>query len=88
MMMQTKSSQDLSEKALQNFENIKHSIKGLYEIFDLSLEKEDFFHKAGTENVTGLYKNLIEMLLNDYGVRLLMKKIQNSELELDIDLNL
>ncbi|MFX0153642.1 MAG: hypothetical protein ACFE9Q_03865 [Candidatus Hodarchaeota archaeon] len=75
------------EKAEKNFENVKDALKGLYEILDLTLSKDDFYYEAGTDNITAIYKNLVELLLNDYGLRHLLKKIQNSEIDLNIVLN-
>ncbi|MFX1348965.1 MAG: hypothetical protein ACFE92_09870 [Promethearchaeota archaeon] len=75
------------EKAEKNFENVKDAIKGLYEILDLTLSKDDFYYEAGKDNITAIYKNLVELLLNDYGLRHLLKKIQNSEIDLNIVLN-
>lgn len=75
------------EKAEKNFENIKDAIKGLYEILDLTIRDDDFYYEAGKDNITAIYKNLVELLLNDYGLRHLLKKIQNSEVDLNIVLN-
>lgn len=75
------------EKAEKNFENVKDALKGLYEILDLTLSKDDFYYEAGKDNITAIYKNLVELLLNDYGLRHLLKKIQNSEIDLNIVLN-
>ena len=75
------------EKAEKNFENIKDAVKGLYEILDLSLSEEDFYYEAGKDNITAIYKNLIELMLNESGLRQLLKKIQNSEVDLNIVLN-
>ncbi|MFX1287905.1 MAG: hypothetical protein ACFFFY_05015 [Promethearchaeota archaeon] len=75
------------QKAEKNFEDIKNALKGLYEILDLSLNKDDIYYEVGKDNITAVYKNLIELLFNDFGLRQLLKKIQNSELDLDIKLN-
>ncbi|MFW9969112.1 MAG: hypothetical protein ACFFDF_02850 [Candidatus Odinarchaeota archaeon] len=75
------------EKAVKNFENIKEALKGLYDILDLTLSDDKFYYEAGKDNITAVYKNLIELLLNEYGLRHLLKKIQNSEVELNIILN-
>ena len=49
--------------------------------------KDDTFYKIGQENIEALYKNLLELLFNDYGARQLMKKLKNSDEEfLTIDL--
>ena len=75
------------EKAEKSFENIKDAVKGLYEILDLSLSEDEFYYEAGKDNITAIYKNLIELLLNEYGLRQLLKKIQHSEVDLNIVLN-
>jgi len=75
------------EKAEKNFENIKEAVKGLYEILDLSLSEDDFYHEAGKDNITAIYKNFIDLLLNESGIRQLLRKIQNSEVDLNIVLN-
>lgn len=75
------------EKAIENFENIKEALKGLYDILDLTLSDDKFYYEAGKDNITAVYKNLIELFLNEYGLRNLLKKIQNSELDLNIVLN-
>jgi len=75
------------EKAEKNFKNIKDALKGLYEILDLTLSENDFYYEAGKDNITAIYKNLIELLVNDYGLRHLLKKVRNSEIDLNIVLN-
>ncbi|MFX0143478.1 MAG: hypothetical protein ACFE9C_05315 [Candidatus Hodarchaeota archaeon] len=75
------------EKAVKNFENIKDALRGLYDILDLTLSDDKFYYEAGKDNITAVYKNLIELLLNEYGLRNLLKKIQNSEVDLNIVLN-
>jgi len=77
----------MKNKAEKSFENIKDAVKGLYEILELSLSEDDFYYEAGKDNITAIYKNLIELLLNEYGLRQLLKKIQNSEVDLNILLN-
>jgi len=79
-------SDKVEEKALKNFENIKESIKGLYDVLNLGVS-EELYHKAGLENLEGLYKNLLELLVNDYGLRKVVRKIQTSEVEVDITLD-
>ncbi len=71
---------NLQSKADKNFENIKESIKGLYQILKISCD-DDVFCKMGLDNLEALYKNLLELLLNDYGLRQLMKKLKNSDEE-------
>ena len=77
----------LKETANRNFENIKESIKGLYEILNLTIPKDhknSIYYEIGLENLSALYQNLLELLLNDYGSRDFIKRLKNSEVEVDI----
>ena len=87
-MIETNFSNKLTEQAFNNFENIKKSLKGLFEIFQVALENEDdVYYEMGVDNISGLYENLLELLFNDYGTRSLMKALRNSEVDLAIPLN-
>ncbi|MFX1259208.1 MAG: hypothetical protein ACFFAN_15245 [Promethearchaeota archaeon] len=86
-MMDTKHSIKATKQAVKNFENIKEAIKGLYEILNINLKDKDIYLSIGKDNLMGLYSNLIQLLSNNYGLRQLIKKINNSELDLDIVLN-
>ncbi|MEJ2276398.1 MAG: hypothetical protein P8Y70_01420 [Candidatus Lokiarchaeota archaeon] len=85
-MIQTNSGSKMEKQAEKNFKNIQESLKGLYEILEINFSENDFYLKAGEENLTGLYKNLLELFLNEYGLRRLIKKIKDSELDIDIPL--
>ncbi|TFG04173.1 MAG: hypothetical protein EU539_11320 [Promethearchaeota archaeon] len=88
-MIQSNFTADLVEKAAKNFDNIKDSIKALYEILLMisDKEKDNFYLEMAEENLSGLYLNLLELLANDYGLRKILKKLKNSEIELDIILD-
>jgi hypothetical protein len=85
-MSQTNFTNDMTEKAEQNFSNIKESIKGLYEILNINFSENDFYNQIGQDNLIALYQNLIELLLNEYGLRKIIKKLGNSELTINIPL--
>ncbi|MFX1397122.1 MAG: hypothetical protein ACFFAS_08785 [Promethearchaeota archaeon] len=80
---------DAANKAEMNFKKIQEAIKGLYEILSLNFSDSDkgFYLEIGEDNIMGLYQNLIELLTNDYGLRQFTKKINRSEIDLDIVLN-
>ncbi|TFF90959.1 MAG: hypothetical protein EU548_00320 [Promethearchaeota archaeon] len=86
-MIETKYMKDAKKKAFKNFENIKASIKGLYEILNINLAEEDIYFDAASDNLSGLYHNLLELLVNDYGLKRFTEKLRNSELDLNIVLN-
>ena len=78
---------EMKRKAEINLENIKKAVQGLYEILNINFSSDDTYFKAGQENLLGLYENLLELILNEYGLRKLVKKIQDSEFDLDIVLD-
>lgn len=86
-MFKSKVSVDLTEKALNNFDNIKESIKGLYEILKISLPEKDFYFKLGVDNITALYQNILELASNESGLKEIMERVENSEIKLDIPLD-
>jgi hypothetical protein len=79
---------DLSEKADLSFENLKKSLQGLHEILRITLDADDIYYKMGVDNIIGVYQNFLEMMLNDYGARQFMRKLRNSEIDIDIPLDL
>jgi len=79
-------SEKAEEKALENFKNIKESIKGLFDVINLGVS-EDLYLNAGKENIEALYQNFLELMMNDSGLRKVAKKIQDSEVEIDIALD-
>ncbi len=87
-MINSDFSNKLTGKAFKNFENIKTSLKGLFEILQLALDREedDVYYNMSVDNISGLYENLLELLFNDYGARQLMKALRNSEVDLAIPL--
>lgn len=86
-MIESNYTKDATKKAFKNFEKIKASIKGLYEIININLAEDDIYFDAASDNLSGLYRNLLELLINDYGLRQFTKKLRNSEVDLNIVLN-
>ncbi|MFX1399479.1 MAG: hypothetical protein ACFFAS_20835 [Promethearchaeota archaeon] len=86
-MIESNYTKDATKKAFKNFEKIKASLKGLYEIININLNEDDIYFEAANDNLTGLYRNLLELLLNDYGLRQFTKRLRNSEVDLNIVLN-
>ncbi|MFX1493501.1 MAG: hypothetical protein ACFFBZ_04400 [Promethearchaeota archaeon] len=78
---------EMVDKAEENFKSIKESIKGLYDLLNICLPDDQVYLEAGQENIEGLYKNIIELILNDYGLRKLVKKIKSAELDVNITLD-
>ncbi|MCK4383254.1 MAG: hypothetical protein KAW66_08175 [Candidatus Lokiarchaeota archaeon] len=76
-----------TKKALDNFENIKECIQGLYEILKITLPSENVYFNMGQDNIEALYENLLELMVNDLGTIELMKKLKSAEIDLDLPLD-
>ena len=76
-----------TKKALNNFENIKECIQGLYEILKITLPSENMYFNMGQDNVEALYENLLELMINDLGTIELMKMLKGAEIDFDLPLD-
>jgi len=89
-MIESNFTRKLKEKAELNFETIKESIKGLYEVLGLAIPEDEeegsIYYDIGCENLSALYKNLLELLTNDYGARDLVKRLKNQQIDVNIPL--
>jgi hypothetical protein len=75
-----------TKKALNNFENIKECIQGLYEILKITIPSENMYFNMGQDNIEALYENLLELMINDLGTIEFMKKLKSAEVDLDLAL--
>jgi len=73
-----------TKKAMTNFDNIKECIQGLFEILRINLSHENIYFKMGQDNIETLYQNLLELMINDLGTIEFMKRLKNSEIDLDL----
>ncbi len=87
-MIESNFTKKLKEKAEFNFENIKESIKGLYEVMGLAIpqDEDSIYYDIASENLSALYKNLLELLMNDYGARDFVKRLKNKQVNIEIPL--
>jgi len=77
---------DPMDQAVQNFENIKESLKGIYEIMSINIHQNDIYFKLASDNLIGLYHNFLDLMLNENGAKYIKKKLKSCELEADIPL--
>jgi hypothetical protein len=87
-MIESNFTRKLKEKAELNFEMIKESIKGLYEVMGLAIpqDEDSIYYDIGCENLSALYKNLLELLMNDYGTRDFVKRLKHKQIDVNIPL--
>lgn len=76
-----------TKKALNNFENIKECIQGLYEILRIALTSDNMYFNMGQDNIEALYENLLELMVNEVGTVEFMKKLKSAEVDLDLPLD-
>ena len=75
-----------AENAVEKFEKIKDTIKGIYDILKIiSPSESDTLFKMGVDNLSVLYQNMLELISND-NAKHISKKIENSELVAEIPL--
>jgi hypothetical protein len=79
-------------QAEKNLDNIKECIEGLFEIIHINISEDDMYFKMGRDNLINLYKNILELVLNDFGLKQIRTKLFLSEtyqnLQLDEDVKL
>ncbi len=83
-MIKSNSIVSSTEKAVTSFEKIKESLKGLMDILRITSPETDIYYELGKDNIICLYHNLIDLILNEDGIRQLRRKIKDSEVKFDI----
>ena len=83
-MIKPNTTMESTDQAVKNFENIKESLKGLYEIMSINISQNDIYFKLASDNLIGLYHNFLDLMLNENGAKQIKKKLRNCELEADI----
>ncbi len=77
-----------AENAVEKFEKIKDTIKGLYDILKIiSPSENDIYFKMGVDNISVLYQNMLDLISNSNdNAKHVSKKIENSELVAELPL--
>ena len=82
-----KSNNDTLDKALQNYKICQETMKGIHDIVNISLSKDDIYAKMAMDNLIILHNNILDLIENDDGIKQLKKKIQDRELKVDRTIN-
>ena len=88
-MIKNNSSNEVTEKekALKCFDNVRETLKGIIEILRINFSPEDLYFKLAQDNIIVLYNNLMELILNENGIKEIKKRINNCEINFDISFN-
>jgi len=79
---------DSTEKAVESYENIKKALKGLMELARISSPSDDdIYFNLAQDNIIVLYQNVIDLIMNDNGIKQLQKKLRESEISKDTYIN-
>lgn len=84
--MANQDSQSDLDKAWEHYEKIRDSLNGLYEILNISLDKENIFYQCAVDNLEILKDTIIDLLKKDFNPTEI--KIKLRELEFDMKKNL
>ncbi|MFX1392992.1 MAG: hypothetical protein ACFFAH_05380 [Promethearchaeota archaeon] len=77
-----------TEKAVESYDNIKKALKGLMELARINSPSDnDIYFNLAQDNIIVLYQNVIDLIMNDNGIKQLQKKLQESELNKDTQIN-
>ncbi len=75
-----------AENAVEKFEKIKETIRGMYDLLKIITPSEnDIYFKIGVDNISVLYQNMLDLISND-NAKHISKKIESSELIAEIPL--
>ena len=80
-MSQKRKGSDL-EKAWAYYERIKDSLNGLFEILNVSIEKDNPFYQFALDNIKNLRDTIIDLLEHEYNPAEIKRKLR--DLEFDI----
>jgi len=81
MMTDTKKESDL-EKAWEYYEKIRDTLMGLYDIINMSMDKNNIFYQCAIDNLENLKDTIVDMLKKDYNPTEIKRKLR--ELEFDM----
>ncbi|TFF88226.1 MAG: hypothetical protein EU550_01690 [Promethearchaeota archaeon] len=70
------------EKAWEYYKKIDKSLNGLFEILNMSIEKENIFYQCAIDNLESLKEVIIDLLKKDYDSKEIQTKLR--EIEFDI----
>jgi hypothetical protein len=76
------------EKAVKSYNNIKKALKGLMDIVRISNPSDnDIYFKLAQDNIIVLYHSVVDLIMNDNGIKQLKKKLRESEISKDTHIN-
>lgn len=67
------------EKAWAYYEKIRDSLTGLYDIFNMSMDKNNIFYQCAIDNLENLKDTILELLNHDYNPIEIQKKMRDLE---------
>lgn len=87
-MMKPSVIEESIEKAVKSYNNIKKALKGLMDIVRISNPSDnDIYFKLAQDNIIVLYHSVVDLIMNDNGIKQLKKKLQESEISKDTHIN-
>lgn len=87
-MMKPSVIEESIEKAVKSYNNIKKALEGLMDIVRISNPSDnDIYFKLAQDNIIVLYHSVVDLIMNDNGIKQLKKKLRESEISKDTHIN-
>ncbi|MBA7511202.1 hypothetical protein ES705_03193 [subsurface metagenome] len=74
------------DKAWEYYVKIRDALIGLYEILDLTLEKDNIFYQCAIDNLENLKDTIIDLLKKDYNPSEITLKLRDLEFSMKKEL--
>jgi len=69
------------EKAWEYYEKIQSALTGLFEILNMSMDKNNIFYQCAVDNLENLKETIIDMLQRDYNPAEIKRKLRDLEFD-------
>ena len=70
------------EKAWEYYKKINESLNGLYEILNMSNDKNNIFYQCAIDNLENLKEVIIDLLKKDYDSKEIQTKLRDLEFDM------
>ena len=70
------------EKAWEYYKKINESLNGLYEILNMSIDKNNIFYQCAIDNLENLKEVIIDLLKKDYDSKEIQTKLRDLEFDM------
>jgi hypothetical protein len=70
------------EQAWEYYKKINESLNGLFEILNMSIDKDNIFYQCAIDNLENLKEVIIDLLKRDYDSKEIQRKLRDLEFDM------